>query len=254
MNLKKWLEGGKVHQNGYLELNADRLIHTLRALCLRIQERFPGSGLGQVAEELHTESIAVQQLVRRLQMPIWTIRSFMFTAILGLSVVFIGAIVVSFRFTRSAAGLSDFLQGTESAINEIILLALSIWFFVNLENRFKRRLALASLHRLRSITHVVDMHQLTKDPATLLSEARSTASSPTRTLTPYELVRYLDYCSELLSITSKLAALHVQNFNDAVVLSAVNDIETLTQGLSGKIWQKIMILDFALPAKKESRK
>ena len=32
-----------------------------------------------------------------------------------------------------------------------------------------------------------------------------------------------------------------------VVLSAVNDIETLVASLSNKIWQKIMILDIALP-------
>ena len=58
-----------------------------------------------------------------------------------------------------------------------------------------------------------------------------------------ELGRYLDYCSELLSVTSKLAALLVQYFNDEVLLGAVNEIETLTTGLSGKIWQKIRLLD-----------
>ena len=46
-----------------------------------------------------------------------------------------------------------------------------------------------------------------------------------------------------MTVISKLAALHVQEFSDPVTLSAVNDIEDLTQGLSRKIWQKIMILD-----------
>ena len=62
-----------------------------------------------------------------------------------------------------------------------------------------------------------------------------------------QLPRYLDYCSELLALTSKLAALHAQNLNDAVVLSAVNDIEALTADLSRKIWQKISILAMAAP-------
>jgi hypothetical protein len=66
-------------------------------------------------------------------------------------------------------------------------------------------------------------------------------------MTPYQLTRYLDYCSELLSIVSKLAALHAQYLNDPVILAAVNDVETLAHGLSGKIWQKIMILDIAIP-------
>lgn len=101
------------------------------------------------------------------------------------------------------------------------------------------------LHRLRSIAHVVDMHQLTKDPEHALRPVATTASSPVRTLTRPQLARYLDYCSELLALTSKLAALHAQHLHDPVVLDAVNDIETLTSDLSRKIWQKITILDMA---------
>ena len=74
----------------------------------------------------------------------------------------------------------------------------------------------------------------------------TTASSPTSGLTRFQLSRYLDYCSELLALISKLAALHVQYLNDPVVLNAVNDIETLAGDLSSKIWQKIMILDLAV--------
>jgi hypothetical protein len=40
-----------------------------------------------------------------------------------------------------------------------------------------------------------------------------------------------------------VAALYVQDSQDPVLLDAVNDVETLTTGLSRKIWQKIMILD-----------
>jgi len=91
------------------------------------------------------------------------------------------------------------------------------------------------------------MHQLTKDPAYLLAPPNDTAHSPKRMMTPYELTRYLDYCSELLSIVSKLAALHAQYLSDPVVLNAVNDVEQLAHGLASKIWQKIMILDIAIP-------
>ena len=52
-----------------------------------------------------------------------------------------------------------------------------------------------------------------------------------------------DYCSELLALTSKLAALYAERFNDSVVLQAVDEVEALTSGLSAKIWQKIMVLD-----------
>ena len=56
-------------------------------------------------------------------------------------------------------------------------------------------------------------------------------------------MRYLDYCSEMLSLTGKLAALYMQNMRDPIVIESVNEIEDLTTSLSRKIWQKIMILN-----------
>ena len=55
-------------------------------------------------------------------------------------------------------------------------------------------------------------------------------------------MRYLDYCSELLSVASKVAALYAQSLPDAVVTDAVSDLERLTTHLSQKIWQKIAML------------
>jgi len=69
---------------------------------------------------------------------------------------------------------------------------------------------------------VIDMH-----PADQGSEhpswkaERPPPSSPTRSLSRFELTRYLDYCSEMLSLTSKLAALYAQNLPDPVVIDAV---------------------------------
>ena len=87
------------------------------------------------------------------------------------------------------------------------------------------------------------MHQLTKDPDQVLSRQPDTASSPQRTMTADELGRYLDYCSELLSLSSKIAALFVQRSNDPLVLAAVDEVSGLTNGLSAKIWQKLTILE-----------
>ena len=65
-------------------------------------------------------------------------------------------------------------------------------------------------------------------------------------MTPFELGRYLDYCSEMLSLTGKVAALYAQDLDDPVVVEAVNDIEMLATNLSRKIWQKIAILQSAV--------
>jgi hypothetical protein len=57
-----------------------------------------------------------------------------------------------------------------------------------------------------------------------------------------ELGRYLDYCSEMLALTGKVATVYVAEFDDPVVLDAVNEVENLTTGLSRKVWQKLMVL------------
>jgi hypothetical protein len=68
-----------------------------------------------------------------------------------------------------------------------------------------------------------------------------------RDLTNEQLMRYLDYCAEMLSLTGKLAALYAQYFPDATVVAAVNDVEQLTTNLSRKIWQKIVLVQPGAP-------
>jgi hypothetical protein len=123
---------------------------------------------------------------------------------------------------------------------------------VTVEGRLRRRQALGFIRELRAVAHLVDMHQLTKDPDRLLWPVSATESSPVRTLTHVELVRYLDYCSELLSLTSKIAALYAERLIDAVVLQAVDEVETLTNGLSIKIWQKLIVLGAGLVDRQSS--
>jgi hypothetical protein len=124
----------------------------------------------------------------------------------------------------------------------VVYAAVAVFFLVTIETRVKRRRALRAIHELRAIAHVIDMHQLTKDPEWVLERGPETGVLAARTMTLFELSRYLDYCSEALSLTGKVAALYVQRFDDAVALSAVNQVEELTTGLSRKIWQKLTVL------------
>lgn len=95
------------------------------------------------------------------------------------------------------------------------------------------------------MAHIIDMHQLTKDPDRVLRQGQDTKSSPKRTMTRFELSRYLDYCSEMMALIGKVAALYVQEFADEVAVAAVNDVENLTTGMARKIWQKLMVLQSA---------
>jgi hypothetical protein len=216
--------------------------NTLRRLRDRVAERFPSSSLSKVTAELVVVSEEAFTCVAYLRRPNWPIRVAVGAVILFMIAVLIVA-AMSIRLPGRIDRLSEAVQLLESAINDIVFLGVGVYFLVSLESRVKRRRALGSLHQLRSIVHIVDMHQLTKDPERLMSPRADTASSPERTMTPPELGRYLDYCSELVSLTSKIAALFVQDFSDPVVLSTVNEIETLATGLSGKIWQKITLLE-----------
>lgn len=231
----------------YSELKPERIQETIVALERRIAERFPGSSLSRVSSELRRLAGESEQVIQGLRRPMWLVRFGAALAIVAIVGIAAGLAVLALSGSLRVENLADVLQASEAAVNEIILLALTIFFLITLETRVKRRKALRALHRLRSIVHIVDMHQLTKDPEYLVSPKIDTPSSPARSFTRFELSRYLDYCSELLSLTSKLAALYVQYVNDPVVLTAVNDIETLATSLSNKVWQKIVILDVAMP-------
>jgi len=93
------------------------------------------------------------------------------------------------------------------------------------------------------LAHVIDMHQLAKDPERTVEGFRATASSPKPDLTQFELGRYVHHCSDLLAMVGKVAADYLQDLQDSVVLSAVNEIEDFTNGLSRKIRRKLMLLD-----------
>lgn len=241
---KKLLLPIKFPSGKYSELDAIHILNTLQNIERRINGHFPGSGLGKVSEELQEVGQVIVQLANKLRRPIWTLRGLTIIGIFAL----VGAAIWIFYLALTTAptgqdGLMETLQGIESVTNELIFLTIGIIFFATLENRLKRRAALDSLHRLRSFAHVVDMHQLTKDPNNVLGPGEM---SDPRFNTPEHLIRYLDFCTDLLSINSKLAALHVQYFQDHEVLNSVNEVEMLSHELSRKIWQKIMILDLML--------
>lgn len=227
----------------YSELHPAPIRSTTERLARRIVERFPDSGLSRVAAELVGMAEENERVIERVRRPVWWLRALIAAAILILLAIaaWAGAHVVRLA-AAGVGGVTDVLEGIDAATSELIFLSLVMLFLASVEGRLKRRRALRMLHRLRSIAHVVDMHQLNKDPEHALRPVANTPSSPVRTLSREQLTRYLDYCSELLALTSKLAALHAQHLQDPVVLAAVNDIESLTTGLSRKIWQKITIL------------
>lgn len=223
-------------------LKAELVVKTLVTLQARISERFPASGLSEVGVDLVDTARQTAERARAIGRPYLFLR----TLIAALVAAAIGLLAwTGARVDWQGALGSDLLaliEALESVVNLVILLAAGVWFFMTLEQRLKRGRVLEDLHELRGFAHVVDMHQLTKDPTTILSRGQRTSSSPRREMSRFQLTRYLEYCAEMLALIGKLAALYGERTPDTEVLGAVNDVEDLCTSLGRKIWQKITIL------------
>ncbi len=222
----------------YRTLNPDKIIATLEKLERRIAERFPDSGLSKVCGELVGIAGESKAKAAAAARPNLLLR-FGIGLMLVLGLALLGYVASIIEVKRGAENLYGVLQGIEAAVNTLVLTGAGVFFLATLESRWKRQQAFMELHQLQSIVHVIDMHQLTKDPSRLFSGGPPTSSSPERPLTPFLLARYLDYCSEMLSLSAKIAALYAQATRDPVIIDAAQGVEQLTANLSSKIWQKI---------------
>lgn len=225
----------------YRSLKSEEIVKTITRLHGRIGERFPNSGLVNVAQEVRDIAAEAKDLSGKINRPHKLYRSLSVALIIGIISLFL-FILSQLGAVKKLPSMLEFLEFLEAGISSMVFIGAGIFFLWSLETRYKRHLILKAIHELRSLAHVVDMHQLTKDPETLFMHKNKTKSSPERKLTPYQIHRYLDYCSELLSIISKVGSLYVDEFADQASLNAVDSLQTLTNGLSRKIWQKLNIL------------
>lgn len=232
----------------YRSLDAHRIIATIAKLRLRIEERLGPCGLSRVCGELGEVASECRVRVGQIRQPNIFLR-LVVLIVVAAAIALLARIVPLIDLSKTTPdNVYTLLQGVEAAMNILVLIGAALLFLFKVEERLKQRRSLAALHQLRTIAHVIDMHQLTKDPSATLGELAPTAHSPTRTLKPQELIRYLDYSSELLSLTAKVAALYAQSLPDVVVAEVVSDIERMTASMSQKVWQKITIIDSKLRA------
>ena len=224
----------------YRSVNPDLLHGTICRLEERIGRYFPQAGLREVARELVAISDVAVRTSRHIRQPIYLLRVpiwVLLVALLGLMVLEVWTV----GRWGEISSVEEFVQVLEATLGAIFFLAALVAFLLSLETRWKRARALDAIHELRAIAHVVDMHQLTKDPTEPnLGEARMLPDD--RPLTPEEFVRYLDFCGEMLSLVSKIGVLYVQHFPDDVAVGALDEVESLTNGLSRRMWQKITFL------------
>lgn len=229
-------------------LDAASVRATVERLDARIKARFPTRNLtrlpGQLIEVI--DHLSERQSVWRARR-----RWLVLACRLSIALVVAGLVVAlaTIAVQASPAGEPhgwDWLSIFESLVNDVVFAGIAIYFLWALPDRLQRHGDLATLQRLRSLAHVVDMHQLTKDPERLRADFAATTASVPLGMTAIELANYLDYCSELLSMLGKTAALFGEHSDDRTTLATIAGIEELTNNLSGKIWTKISLLPSAV--------
>ena len=240
----------------FRRIEPDRLVGTIDELARRITVNLGERGLTRIARELIVVAQDTNRRARRLRQPNWALRlvpwgvaglvgylSWMMSRSLGVVEAKIDMVVAQDlrELARAVKQLMDHLALPIALVVPLPFVLAIFAFIWSLESRWKRAHVLRYLHELRSIIHVIDMHQLTKDPYRI-----SDGSDP-EFLTGEKLVRYLDHCAELLSLSAKVAALYAEASEDPVVISTVNDLGQLTSDLSNKIWQKLSIAERGLP-------
>jgi hypothetical protein len=218
-------------------------------LSQRISAEFPERGLTKEARELARDASSFVQEAQSLSRKGVTYYAIRLLVILGIGSWLGTMSLMLLRIWRlieqkqESLDLFQSMQGIDSGIHIAVSAALAIIFVATLERRRKRGIAFNGLNSLLNFAHVIDSHQTDKDPTAFASGLPRIGVSSKVPLDPPQLLRYLDYCSEMLSLVRRFAALYGQESGDTVIAELVDGIADLTSSLSNKIWQKITILN-----------
>lgn len=215
-------------------LRAEKLIETVDRMASRIVGRFPEANLGKVAIAVADVTRNAVATAERINRPNWPLR---------VGLISMAVVVVTIAGTTLAVIEAD--KNPNERYSDLfrigqVLSGAGLWlgavfvFFWTLETRLRRGKVVQALHELRGLAHIIDMHQLAKDPEC----GPDSDPAYNRETLPF----YFDYCVDLLAILSKIGQLYVEDFPDGTTLAAVDQLENLTSGLAQKIWQKATIL------------
>jgi hypothetical protein len=225
-------------------LESRYIAHAAAKLEARIRARLPGRRLADVAHRLSEQVPEIHDgfddSYQRFKRTVWWSRATSAVIVVATLVALVFALRDVFR--SGDLHTKDVVPLLESTINDVVFAAIAVFFLWALPERRERRTLVGLLHQLRSLAHVVDMHQLDKDPEQARADYVPTDKSPPNRMNAEELHHYFDYCSELVSLIAKTAALCAERTSDPVVLGMVSNLETLAAQMSQKIWQKISLL------------
>lgn len=229
-----------------MQLHARMLVETIRRLRHRVSERFPESSLEQAISELERLGSETSSRVDRISRPMLIPRvlsGLLYLFLVGLFGV--GVVQFGLYVENEGFGGENFFERLNNLLGTLVVLGGGVVVLERWEVERRQRAMILALQDLRNMLDVIDLHQLTKDPGTVIGMAGARApSSPIREMTTYELSRYLSYCAEATSLTVKLATLYSQRSTDPIVLDSVEQVSAHAQGVSRGIQIKLQTLVF----------
>ena len=138
----------------YRSLDSEKILETIGTLGRRIDERFPGSGLGRVCQEMLTiagESQKRTEWIAKPQRALRVLTGVVVTVVVGVLLY----VLASASWPRGGFDLIALVQVSEAGLNVFLLLSAAILFLVTAETRVKRRRALKAF----VVTAAPDLHR-----------------------------------------------------------------------------------------------
>ncbi len=172
----------RITDHRYRTIDPTKLILTTSKMADRVEEHFPKSGLASVANEVAAVAEGTVARVAEIKKPRLGLRILIgIMVLLVISGPLVCSVVLSFR--DDMTNLGDFLQATDAGLHMILVLAGGIVFLVGMENRMRRNQALEALSEFRSLAHLVDLHQINKDPVSMMAPNQTMTAAPSAVIT-----------------------------------------------------------------------
>ncbi len=126
-------------------LRPELIIETVETLSRRIKERFPDSGLSDLCDQLAGIANDATRQAAFISRPIVSLRASV-GLLIGLIVLGLIATLVALGVPEEKLDFLSFVQVLEAGINDVVLIAIAIFFLVSLERRIKRLSALKAMN------------------------------------------------------------------------------------------------------------
>jgi hypothetical protein len=227
-----------------LALTHEYVGETAKRLVERIHSRFDDDDLTNIARQVFDVATMSEKRIARALRVGFFIRLLTWPVVIAVGFG-IAAWIKSLHLAIQVNDAGDLAQSLDSVLQLILVLGAGGWFLLSIGTKVQRRSLFKALQELHALAQVIDLVQLDKDPDRLhFSSEQRTENSPTlgKANTAFLLSRYLDYCSELLSVLSKIACLYRERVSDEAVLSRLGDFDRLASQLRSNIGSKMGLI------------